>query len=68
VGHTIEVCWKLHPEKRPMRLESMTVDPGQGSLLSELKMMLEESEKKIPEIVKGFLRMLSKRRKLDLEL
>jgi len=38
-----------------VKLGAMTVDLGQGSLNSELKMMLEESEKKISEIIKGFV-------------
>jgi hypothetical protein len=28
VGHTLEICWKLHPEKRPIRLGSITIDPA----------------------------------------
>jgi len=44
----------------------MTVDLGQACLNSELKMMLEESEKKISEIIKGFLKDIVKNKKAGL--
>jgi hypothetical protein len=52
VGHPVESCWKLHPEKRPAQLGAMSAEP---SLISELKSMLEESERMIPDIVKDVL-------------
>jgi len=53
VVHPVENCWKLHLEKRPAKLGAMAAEP---SLILELKSILEKSERRIPDIVKGFLK------------
>jgi hypothetical protein len=53
VGHPFESCWNLHPEKRPAKLGAMSAEP---SLISELKSMLKEFERRIPDIVKAILK------------
>jgi len=53
VGHPVESSWKLHPETRPAQSGVMSAEP---SLISELQSMLDKSERRIPDIVKGVLK------------
>ena len=54
VGHLVHSRWKLHPEKKPAKLVAMPVEP---SLISEVNSMLEESQRRIPD-VKGVVKVL----------
>lgn len=63
VGHPLESFWKLHPKKRLAKLESMSVE---RSLISELKTMFAESERRIPGIAKRVLEDAERKKNANL--